>query len=97
MTVYLAVAMISAVFDIGRARDAAGEEIIPVNECTPGIVRSVFYYLALLHLLHMIMMSFFLVRACRFSIISNRGTCARLRLYVRCRRSIHLKAETQRC
>jgi hypothetical protein len=41
VSLYIAIALSAAAFNIGRARDAEGREIIPVNECSPGIIRSV--------------------------------------------------------
>ena len=50
-SLFLQIAMTTATFNIRRARDKTGNEIIPVHECLPGIIRYVSFYHPVEHLL----------------------------------------------
>lgn len=40
-TLFIAIAMTAASFDISKAKDESGQEIEPVHEYTPGLLRQV--------------------------------------------------------
>lgn len=48
-SLFLSVAMTLAVFDIAKARDAKGDEIDPLYEYTPGLIRYVKFRSRCLH------------------------------------------------
>ena len=50
-SLFLQIAMTTATFNIRRARDKVGNEIIPINECLPGIIRYISFYHPVKHLL----------------------------------------------